>query len=258
MKLHEMKQKRATIAGQMRKLHDENSEKRWDEALTKQWGDMNQELRDLDAAIAREEQLLSLDTDDLNSDPERRSLIDTDTSVTEARQIKVLDTMLRGGFSALDTEQRQLFKEMRAQTVGTGSEGGFTVPTEFRNRVAEAMKAFGGLANIATVFETDSGNPITWAITDGTADEGVMIGEKEESTEQDMEFGQVVIGAKKMTSNIVKISDELLQDSGVDIAGLIARRIGSRLGRGEAKQLLSGSGAGNNIKGLLNLSLIHI
>ena len=53
MKLHEMKQKRATIAGQMRKLHDENSEKRWDEALTKQWGDMNQELRDLDAAIAR-------------------------------------------------------------------------------------------------------------------------------------------------------------------------------------------------------------
>jgi len=172
-----------------------------------------------------------LDTDDLNSDPERRSLIDTDTSVTEARQIKVLDTMLRGGFSALDTEQRQLFKEMRAQTVGTGSEGGFTVPTEFRNRVAEAMKAFGGLANIATVFETDSGNPITWAITDGTADEGVMIGEKEESTEQDMEFGQVVIGAKKMTSNIVKISDELLQDSGVDIAGLIARRIGSRLGR---------------------------
>ena len=27
MKLHEMKQKRATIAGQMRKLHDENSEK---------------------------------------------------------------------------------------------------------------------------------------------------------------------------------------------------------------------------------------
>ena len=66
MKLHEMKQKRATIAGQMRKLHDENSEKRWDEALTKQWGDMNQELRDLDAAIAREEQLLSLDTDDLN------------------------------------------------------------------------------------------------------------------------------------------------------------------------------------------------
>jgi len=41
MKLHEMKQKRTTIAGQMRKLHDENSEKRWDEALTKQWGDMN-------------------------------------------------------------------------------------------------------------------------------------------------------------------------------------------------------------------------
>ncbi|BDO09033.1 phage capsid protein [Aeromonas caviae] len=252
MKLHEMKQKRATIAGQMRKFNDENSEKRWDDAMTKQWGDMSQELDDLDAAIAREERLLSLDSDELNRDPERRSLLDLDTNVAEARQMQVLDTVLRGGFGELDAEQRQLFKEMRAQTVGTGAEGGFTVPTEFRNRVVEAMKAFGGLANIATVFETDSGNPIIWATTDGTTEEGVMVGEKEESTEQNMVFGQVAIGAKKMTSNIIKISDELLQDSGVDIAGLISRRIGSRLGRGEAKQLLTGDGQGNNIKGLLN------
>ena len=175
MKLHEMKQKRATIAGQMRKLHDENSEKRWDEALTKQWGDMNQELRDLDAAIAREEQLLSLDTDDLNSDPERRSLIDTDTSVTEARQIKVIDTMLRGGFSALDTEQRQLFKEMRAQTVGTGSEGespgvsqprptevvGRDVPSESVAAVARRRyrcRAVGVLARHGTERADDQGN----------------------------------------------------------------------------------------------------
>lgn len=252
MKLHEMKQKRATIAGQMRKFNDENSEKRWDDAMTKQWGDMSQELDDLDAAIAREERLLSLDSDELNRDPERRSLLDLDTNVAEARQMQVLDTVLRGGFGELDAEQRQLFKEMRAQTVGTGAEGGFTVPTEFRNRVVEAMKAFGGLANIATVFETDSGNPIIWATTDGTTEEGVMVGEKEESTERNMVFGQVAIGAKKMTSNIIKISDELLQDSGVDIAGLISRRIGSRLGRGEAKQLLTGDGQGNNIKGLLN------
>ncbi|WP_270689313.1 phage major capsid protein [Aeromonas sp. D3] len=252
MKLNEMKQKRATIAGQMRKLNDENSEKRWDDSLTKQWGDMSKELDDLDASIAREERLLKLDSDDLNDNPERRSLIDTNTSVAEARQLKVLDTVLRGGFDALDGEQRQLFKEMRAQVTNDDAKGGFTVPTEFRNRVVETMKAFGGLANIATVFETDSGNPITWVTTDGTLEEGVMVGENQESTEDDAEFGQVSIGAKKMTSNIVKISDELLQDSGVDITGLVARRLGSRLGRGEAKQLISGSGAGNNIKGLLN------
>lgn len=252
MKLHEMKQKRSTIAGQMRKFHDENSEKRWDDALNKTWGDMSQELDDLDAAIAREERLLNLDSDDLNNHPERRSLIDTDTNVAEARQMKVLETVLRQGHSGLDAEQRQLFREMRAQTVGVGTEGGFTVPTEFRDRVVESMKAFGGLANIATVFETDSGNPIQWVTTDGTTEEGTMIGEKDESTEDDMEFGQVVIGAKKMTSKIIKISDELLQDSGVDISGLISRRLGSRLGRGEAKQLLTGDGQGNNIKGLLN------
>ncbi|WP_421167967.1 phage major capsid protein [Aeromonas dhakensis] len=251
MKLHELKQKRGTIAGQMRTLNDEHSEKRWDDAATKKWGDMIQELDELDAQIAREERLLSLDSDKVNDEPERRSGIDLDTSVAEARQMKVLETVLRGGYQALSSEERSLFKEMRAQATNVDTKGGFTVPTEFRNRVVETMKAFGGLANISTVFETDGGAPITWVTTDGTTDEGVMIGETEEGGDKDMDFGQVAIGAKKMTSKTIKISDELLTDSGVDVIGLIARRIGSRLGRGEAKQLLNGDGQGNNIKGLI-------
>ena len=250
MKLHELKQKRSTIAGQMRKLNDDYSEKRWDEPATKQWGDMVKELDELDAQIVREERLLNLDSDNVNNEPERRSGIDLDTSVAEARQMKVLETVLRGGYPALSSEERALFKEMRAQATNVDSKGGFTVPTEFRNRVVETMKAFGGVANISTVFETDGGQPITWVTTDGTADEGVMIGETEEGGDKDMDFGQIAIGAKKMTSKTIKISDELLQDSGVDVIGLIARRIGSRLGRGEAKQLLNGDGQGNNIKGL--------
>ncbi|WP_394293049.1 phage major capsid protein [Aeromonas rivipollensis] len=250
MKLHELKQKRSTIAGQMRKLNDDYSEKRWDEPATKQWGDMVKELDELDAQIVREERLLNLDSDKINNEPERRSGIDLDTSVAEARQMKVLETVLRGGYPALSSEERALFKEMRAQATNVDSKGGFTVPTEFRNRVVETMKAFGGVANISTVFETDGGSPITWVTTDGTADEGVMIGETEEGGDKDMDFGQIAIGAKKMTSKTIKISDELLQDSGVDVIGLIARRIGSRLGRGEAKQLLNGDGQGNNIKGL--------
>ena len=250
MKLHELKQKRSTIAGQMRKLNDDYSEKRWDEPATKQWGDMVKELDELDAQIVREERLLNLDSDNVNNEQERRSGIDLDTSVAEARQMKVLETVLRGGYPALSSEERALFKEMRAQATNVDSKGGFTVPTEFRNRVVETMKAFGGVANISTVFETDGGSPITWVTTDGTADEGVMIGETEEGGDKDMDFGQIAIGAKKMTSKTIKISDELLQDSGVDVIGLIARRIGSRLGRGEAKQLLNGDGQGNNIKGL--------
>lgn len=252
MKLHELKQKRSTIAGQMRKLNDDYSEKRWDEAATKQWGDALKELDELDAQIAREERLLNLDSDKVNNEPERRSGIDLDTSVTEARQMKVLESMLRGGYQALSSEERALFKEMRAQATNVDTKGGFTVPSEFRNRVVEAMKAFGGVANISTVFETDGGNPITWVTTDGTLDEGVMIGETEEGGDKDMDFGQIQIGAKKMTSKTIKISDELLQDSGVDVVGMIGRRIGSRLGRGEAKQLLNGDGQGNNINGLLN------
>ena len=150
MKLHELKQKRSTIAGQMRKLNDDYSEKRWDEAATKQWGDALKELDELDAQIAREERLLNLDSDKVNNEPERRSGIDLDTSVAEARQMKVLESMLRGGYQALSSEERALFKEMRAQATNVDTKGGFTVPSEFRNRVVEAMKAFGGVANICS------------------------------------------------------------------------------------------------------------
>ena len=115
MKLHELKQKRSTIAGQMRKLNDDYSEKRWDEPATKQWGDMVKELDELDAQIVREERLLNLDSDNVQTDPERRSGIDLDTSVAEARQMKVLESMLRGGYQALSSEERALFKEMRAR-----------------------------------------------------------------------------------------------------------------------------------------------
>lgn len=244
------KEKRNIIAKQMRALNDEIGDAKWNEDHEKRWGDMQIELDQLDAAIAREERLLDLESDSLNDNPESRNLLGGKEKSTEKRAA-VFDSFLRGGFESLDSEQRALLNEMRAQSVSTADKGGYTVPTEFRDRVVETMKQFGGVANVATVFETESGNPIQWVITDGTAEEGVMIGENTASDAQDMTFGQAALGAKKMTSKVILVSNELLLDSGVDIYGLIGRRCGTRIGRGEANQLINGDGLGNNVKGLL-------
>lgn len=247
MKLHEMKEKRNNIAKQMRALHEEIGDKTWNQDQEKRWGDMSKEHDDLEVQISREERLLSLDASALDTGGEQRSAGAGD----EPERRAAFNAFVRGGFENLDQEQRALLREMRAMGTTPDDKGGYTIPKEFRDRVVDTMKQFGGLANIATVFETDNGNPIQWVTTDGSAEEGAMIAEQAESDKGDINFGQVSLGAKKMTSKIVLISNELLQDSGIDIEGLIGRRLGTRIGRGEARQLVSGDGTGNNIKGLL-------
>lgn len=250
MTIKAKKEKRNLIAKQMRTLNDEIGDAKWNETHEKRWGDMQIELDQLDAAIAREERLLDLESDALNNNPESRDLLGGKDKPTEKRAA-VFDAFLRGGFENLDSEQRALLNEMRAQSVSTADKGGYTVPIEFRDRVVETMKQFGGVANISTVFETESGNSIQWVVTDGTAEVGAMIGESTSADTQDITFAQAALGAKKMTSKVILVSNELLLDSGVDIYGLIGRRCGTRIGRGEANQLINGDGTGNNITGLL-------
>ncbi|MGI1970776.1 phage major capsid protein [Shewanella baltica] len=248
MKLHEMLQKRSAIAVQMRQLNEQAKEQKraFSEEENKRWGDMQKEHDDLDALIQREELLRSQDERYAQDDQTERS---APQSTEEQKRAEAFSAYLRQGFAELSPEMKE---QLRAMGVATGAAGGFTVPTEFVNRVAESMRAFGGLANVCQVLNTSNGNPIPWATTDGTGEEGEMIAENEEASKGDPSFGQIAIGAKKMTSKIILVSNELLTDSAIDIDGFVARRIGQRLGRGEARQIMTGDGQGNNIKGLVN------
>lgn len=259
MKLHELKEKRNNIAKQMRALHDEIGDKQWTADQEKRFNDMNVEIDTLDSIISREERFLKIDSDTLNdqqNDKDQRGGFQDETA---ERRAAAFDAFLRYGLADMSAEQRDILRSMkdtsetesRAGGTASGSAGGYTVPTTFRNRIVDVMKQFGGVANISNVFTTDSGNPITWAVSDGTAEEGAMLAENANTDTQDITFGQVAIGAKKGSSRIVIVSNELLNDSGVDIYAYIAQRIGRRIGRLEAKQLITGDGTGNNVKGLL-------
>ncbi len=83
-----------------------------------------------------------------------------------------------------------------------------------------------------------------WATADGTSEVGVLLGENEEAGEEDTDFGMGSLGALKMTSKIIRVSNESLQDSAIDMEAYLARRIAERIGRGEARYLIQGTGAG--------------
>ncbi|MET5290176.1 phage major capsid protein [Raoultella planticola] len=249
MKLHEMKQKRNTIAKDMRALHDKIGDTPWTDEQRTQWNAAKSELDALDERIAREEELRRQDQNYIDeNEPEQRQQQSqnqgTPEAQAESRRALAFDKYLRQGFSELSAEERQAVKEHRAQGVSPDEKGGYTVPTQMLNKIVDAMKAYGGIASVAQILNTSNGQDITWSTSDGTSEEGELLAENSAASEGDVTFGTAVLGAKKLSSKIIRVSNELLQDSGVDIEAYLAGRIAQRIGRGEAKYLIQGTGAG--------------
>lgn len=241
-KLHELQEKRRNIAAQMRGLHDEIGENTWTDEQRTKWDSMKHELSSVEAQIEREESLRS--TDALFAQEKRNEQPNEPAADVELKRSQVFDSFLRRGLGELTTEEKQVMAELRDQAAGTDNKGGYTVPKEMQARIVEQMKAYGGISSVAQILNTADGHPIMWATADGTTEEGELVGENAAATEQDVEFGSAELGAKKLSSKIIRVSNELLQDSGVDIEAFLASRIAQRIGRAEAKYLIQGTGLG--------------
>lgn len=249
MKLHEMKQKRNTIAVDMRALHDKIGDATWTDEQRTQWNAAKSELDALDERIDREEELRRHDQVHIETqEEEQRNNQKSPEAKADEHRAAAFDRFLRHGFSELTAEERQAVKELRAQGVSPEAKGGYTVPTQMLNKIVDSMKAYGGIASVAQILNTSSGQDITWSTSDGTAEEGELLGENSAASEEDVSFGTAILGAKKLSSKIIRVSNELLQDSGVDIEAYLASRIGQRIGRGEAKYLVQGTGAGTPVQ----------
>jgi HK97 family phage major capsid protein len=138
--------------------------------------------------------------------------------------------------------------ELRAQSVGTDSAGGYMVPPGFRQKLVEVQKAFGGLAAEVDLYPTDNGTTVEFPSNDDTANIGQITAENAAfSGGADLTLGTVNLGAFKYTSagasNLpLKVSVELLQDSAFPIEEYIARKLGERIARKQAVDWVTGTG----------------
>ncbi len=128
-----------------------------------------------------------------------------------------------------------------ALQVGTDSEGGYLVPDEFERTLVEALEEeniFRRLANVITTASGDRKIPVV--ASKGTAswidEEGVI-------PESDDSFGQVSIGAYKL-GTMIKVSEELLNDSVFQLEPYISREFARRIGNKEEEAFFIGDGSG--------------
>jgi HK97 family phage major capsid protein len=153
---------------------------------------------------------------------------------------------LRRGVSSIPAEERQVLEavsqELRAQASTPETAGGFTIPEGFWAKVTEVMKLYGGVLSVANVIPTDTGAKLPWPTNDDTANVGEQIGENTAVAEQDLTFGAKELDAYIFSSKMVRLPLALLQDTGVDMEGLLARRLGERLGRIHNLKQTTGSG----------------
>lgn len=132
--------------------------------------------------------------------------------------------------------------ERRAQGVGTGAAGGYLVPEGFRRQLIERKKAFDAVRRVAQVVTTDSGNSLPWPTVDDTTNDGSILAENTQATETDVLFGTGDLGAYKYTSDIVRFSVELLQDSDIDLVNFLNRTLGRRIARKQSAHFTTGTG----------------
>jgi HK97 family phage major capsid protein len=104
------------------------------------------------------------------------------------------------------------------------------------------MAQYGGIVNVATVLNTGSGNPIDFATNDDTANVGDILAENTQVSETDTVFGTKQLGAYKFTSDMIRVSLELLQDNDVNLSGYLVNILAKRLGRAEANYFAVGTG----------------
>jgi HK97 family phage major capsid protein len=146
--------------------------------------------------------------------------------------------------------------ELRAQSEGVDTAGGFLVPPEFRQKLVERMVAFGGVAAHVETISTSTGGPLEFPTLDDTANVGSITAEGAQfAAGADLVFGTLNLSAYKYTSqgtgqDPLRVSVELLQDAAFDVSSLVARKLGERIARKQADDWINGNGVGEPV-GLL-------
>ena len=130
---------------------------------------------------------------------------------------------------------------INALQVGTDSEGGYLVPDEFERTLVEALMDETVFRQHAHIIQTSSGDrKIPVSATKGSAswiDEEGLIPESDDS------FGLVSIGAHKL-GTMIKVSEELLNDSAFDIQSYLAKEFARRIAAKEEEAFFTGDGTG--------------
>ena len=232
MSIQSLREERTAKAREYRNILDNFSGPLSDEVKTK-LDVLEADITGIEDRIAREQKVLDLEAE--------KVAIEAVAERTKTPSKDLFSKWLRNGDRGMTSEDWQTIRNTMSTT--TSSEGGYTVATEVATYVMDAMKAYGGMRQVATILRTDQGNPMTWPTSDGTTEVGEILAENASATDLDVSFNTKNLPVYKYSSKVVTVPIELLQDSNVDIEAFVRARISQRLGRITNTHFTTGDGS---------------
>lgn len=202
---------------------------------------MEQDITDLGKEINRLERQEALDAE-LKLPVNKPITERPDAGKTDTKVGRATDAYRSAFWAQTRAKDGLTLPEVRnALQIGVDSEGGYLCPDEFERTLIQALKADNIVREHAHVFTTASGSHKIPVVTSkGTAS---WVDEEGAIPESDDVFGQQLIGAHKIAT-LIKVSEELLNDSAFDLERYFTSEFARRIGDKEEDAFLNGNGTG--------------
>lgn len=199
---------------------------------------MEAEIVDLGHEIERQERMDAMERE-LNA-PVNAPLTSKPDNMTHEEKTGRASDIYKKAFWAQLRSRDGVSPEIRnALREGTDTEGGYLVPDEFEHTLVQALNEQNIIRNHARVITTSNGlHKIPVVSSHGSA---TWLEEESAYTESDEVFGQVSLDAHKV-GTLIKVSEELLNDSAFDLESYMVTEFSRRIGDKEEDAFINGNG----------------
>ena len=203
------------------------------------YDDMEKSIKKYDEAIGRMERLEAMDAQ--LSKPVSTPITEKPANAKDDKKTgRASDSYKDAFWNQARAKNGSVSYEVRnALQEGVDSEGGYLVPDEFERTLVQSLENETIVRKHATVITTTSGSHKIPVVTEkGTAswveEEGII-------PDGDDTFGQQQIDAHKV-GTIIKVSEELLNDSAFDLESYFSAEFTRRIGDKEEEAFFTGDG----------------
>jgi HK97 family phage major capsid protein len=154
---------------------------------------------------------------------------------SERDEAAELRALARGEVAGVDFD-------LRTATSGTAANAGNTYATTFTAQVIEAMRVRSDFFSKARVLTTGSGETMEWPVKNGRPT-ATQVSENTAYGKSDESWSKTNIGAYKY-GVIVEATNEIIDDSQLDILGILAQDAGEAVADKVMADLMVGNGTG--------------
>lgn len=251
MAIQKLRNQKQELAREARKMLAEKGEQKWSGDDQVKFDEIANSIESLDRQIASIERMNNLAAEEAWEDATKQA---TKQGGAEGDIYnRAMDIFLRKSASDRSKEEHQIIQNVMSTT--TGSQGGYTVPTQIASVVIEPLKDFNGMRRVADSIRTEGGQNLNYPGSDGTSEVGELMDQNQNSNSSDVNFITVPLNVYKFGSKVITVPIELVQDTTVDLLGLLTRRIRSRIGRIQNQLFTTGSGV-NQPTGLMTAAAV--